>query len=645
MLSFQFASTDVGERSESFVPDSDSVSLSIPMVENSLAGNHSEEQVMRPSYNDGFTQQPSSSSVNESFEQNDENEVLDILMVIDDSGSMAQEQNNLSTKLNPLLSFIQDTDWRIHTTTTDPNKSCLISNDFISSSDSNATEKFADAVVRGTAGSYNEQGVRKLVSGLQGCAGRSPWLRPNSNVAVLIVSDEDNCSSNGGHCSGKAWDNIDYATDYLSSIRVVGSTAKVFGLFSIPGQSCPTAYNVGTQYNALVNATGGSAGTICSSDYSNTLEQISQDLSQDLEKSVTLSQTPLAGTLVMRVNGVVVPSSGYTLNGNVVMFDAAPAAGSTINAAYETQVGSGPESSVALSVAADPNTLEVYIDGALSTDWFYNLADNTVYLNSTPAAGQQVQVHYLGPKSLLNSSVTLPQGEVRNLSVSVDGSTVSASNYSVTLQGGKDVITFSSSAIPADGAVIAATYRHSYESVLEYAVDLSSIDDSTLNVFNASGAVPFSATDSSITIEEADFMPGSNLTITGNTYPGVSTQLSAAPIAGSVAASQGSGVCTESNGLEINGAGIDFSGCATSNPSATWTVSYLYVANHRLEYTLASELAAYQGRAKAWLVSVNGVASMDYTLNADDTFEFDSLPIESVIDVEIHVWPEVGGDS
>ena len=50
--------------------------------------------------------------------------MLDLLVVIDNSGSMTEEQANLSTKLQPLLSKIAKSNWQIAVVTTDPADGC-----------------------------------------------------------------------------------------------------------------------------------------------------------------------------------------------------------------------------------------------------------------------------------------------------------------------------------------------------------------------------------------------------------------------------------------------------------------------------------------------------------------------------------------
>jgi len=642
-LSYQFDATDFGERIDTFVPNSDEIELRIPMVENSTAGISSQMQVQRPSLNQGFVQNPDSSEVVDSYVQDDGEKVLDLLVVIDNSGSMREEQSNLSTKLSSLLTSISGTDWRMQFTTTDANDDCLVSPDFLSPSDSDLNQKFADAVRQGTRGSAHELGVQKAVRGLQGCAGYPQWRRPNSNVSVLLVSDEDNCSKDGIHCAGEDWDNAGYLTDYLSTIGVPGVTAKVHGLFHIPGQECSTAFNVGTQYNDLIDATNGTKGTICSDDYTSTLNAISQDLSDNLMKAFSLSQTPVPGTLVVSIDGQL-QTSGFTVNGNSVEFASAPPVGANISFTYDVSFTAGPITSVSLDTEADPSTISVFVDGVASpsSNWFLNDQASIVHFTSVPAAGQQVLVQYLGPKNLLMQEFELDHGNVRDLVVKVDQVQAAASTYSVDTSGVKDKIVFNSGSIPQDGATVDIDYRHSHEIVLSYSANLSNVDMSSLGVSNDSGSIPYSLTSSGIAIDSSDFMLGSDLVVTGVSLPGTTTQLSAEPLAGSVFAVQGANVCTEANGLSVSGAQIDFSGCTTADPMAAWGVSYEYVVEHRLAYSLQSELAEHTGKAKAWIVSVDGVATLAYDLAQDDSFSFSTLPLNATIDISVFVFPDAG---
>ena len=170
--------------------------------------------------------------------QSAQSKPLDILLIVDDSGSMLDEQDGLSDRLETLLDQVKHTDWQIAVITTEYNRKtkwryngtpsklgpaapCLVS--LIKKGDTNYTEKFKalfksekeTKVVNGktieietnedyigTSGNDHEQAVLKAVYGLSQnivCPEESDeyknWLRTDSALAIVIVSDEDNCSS------------------------------------------------------------------------------------------------------------------------------------------------------------------------------------------------------------------------------------------------------------------------------------------------------------------------------------------------------------------------------------------------------------------------------------------------------------------
>ena len=204
---------------------------------------------------------------------------------------MAEEQANLANKLAPLLADVRDADWQVGVVTTDPSESCL--RGLIRRGDPDAEAKFAAAVNAGTNGSPNERGILQAVRSVRGdCSGQT-WLRPDSAVAVLVVTDEDNCSYRGEECPDKPYATSKYLVDYLASIRHVGRSARVHGLIWHPSQSraqCPTGFvdGSGREHKGYVWAeaiaqTAGVWGSICDADYSRTLRRISRDMRAMLE--------------------------------------------------------------------------------------------------------------------------------------------------------------------------------------------------------------------------------------------------------------------------------------------------------------------------------------------------------------------------
>lgn len=278
----------------------------------------------------------------ENFEQGEWGQ-LDILVVIDNSGSMVEEQKNLATKLESLLSRVEKADWQISVITTDAADPCQRA--LIKKSDFNAKTKFANAVNAGIRGSGNERGILRAVEGLEGRCLRENWVRAESTIAVLIVSDEDNChidEKNGYGCVGAADLNGNYLTDYLATIRTPGKDAKVYGILWHPSMDssgtstdktqCSTALKTGDTYAKIIDETGGKWGSICDADYTSTLQAISQDVAQILKYEFSLSHQPDDGTLQILVDGK--NWDKFALEGLKIRFSEPPPFGSKVDVSY-----------------------------------------------------------------------------------------------------------------------------------------------------------------------------------------------------------------------------------------------------------------------------------------------------------------------
>jgi len=266
--------------------------------------------------------------VTETFLQAGQTGPADILIVIDNSDSMTEEQKNLSSKLGDLLAELKDSNWQIGVITT----SVLVKNDLdsckltlIQPSDSQYEEKFRKAVTPGVTGAALEEGIRQAVNGLR-CP-ETPWIRPNATVAVLIVSDEDNCS-NGLGCRLQPSNTEQYLIDYVERDmgRVVGSNAGFYGIFSPPATPCRTATNKANQYQKLVNYNANGKvnyGNICDVSYKDTLQRISKNISILLTNQFSLKQKPDAGSVSVKgkkSDGSALTSTDFKVIGSTLSF-------------------------------------------------------------------------------------------------------------------------------------------------------------------------------------------------------------------------------------------------------------------------------------------------------------------------------------
>jgi hypothetical protein len=417
------------------------------------------QQAERATLTDNFTQ-GSSGYIEDLFSQtSDIGGTLDIMVVVDNSGSMNEEQLNLANKLDPLLTYLQGADWRIAVNTTDPNQGCV--NALITSADSDPAQAFSDAVTAGINGSGNERGILQAVSGLQADCVNTGWIRESSSIAVLIISDEDNCSAAGAHCPNQPYNSEQYLIDYLSSIRNIRSEARVYGIISHPSAPCSTAYNTSHQYAAAIEQTGGAFGDICQSDYTNTLEQISGNMASILNGQFTLTQIPDSAEIEVFVNDIPAVT-GWALVGNVLEFSVPPPADSIIKVRY--QHNSTVSDRFSLSQVASGNQITVSVDGIATNDFAFESATNAIVFNSAPPDNALIIIQYQAAAGLNTSFFVGSEIIASTVRIEINGDLVDQSTY--TFDAATGSINFI--ATPQDGDSIIIEYHRITDPLLEY---------------------------------------------------------------------------------------------------------------------------------------------------------------------------------
>lgn len=346
---------------------------------------------------------------------------LDILLVVDDSGSMSEEQANLATKMDPLLSYVQGSDWRIHVVTTDAdvkiNGVPCSWKATISKGDADFQTKFRTAVVPGTSGSSDEKGIATARRALESPCGGGPWLRTNSALAILIVSDEDDYSSSTD-CPGIAsCGTPEYLTDYLATIRRINDNVRVYGLIedstSTPN-SCRTAPTSGAnRYFQAIYKTGGICGDVALTDYTAMLRKISEDAASLLPPNIQLGQVPANGQVTVTVNGVALPSTAYRLEDRSLFLLVPIQTGERLEVTYTYDDPFSRDFRLTNPAAAD--TVRVSSSGTpfAATDFTYD--PSTRKISIVPAFAiqprQVVEVAYRENKPLLTTFFSGPSAD------------------------------------------------------------------------------------------------------------------------------------------------------------------------------------------------------------------------------------------
>ena len=142
--------------------------------------------------------------------------MIDVLLVVDNSGSMREEQEKLASGLKGLLDGLRSaglTDYHIGVVTTDvddPKESGRLQGtpSFVTGKmkPADALTALTSAVKVGTGGTSYERpldAMRKALSSPLSTAHNKGFLRARAALAVLFLGDEDDCSHNGSIPEGE----------------------------------------------------------------------------------------------------------------------------------------------------------------------------------------------------------------------------------------------------------------------------------------------------------------------------------------------------------------------------------------------------------------------------------------------------------
>ncbi len=238
---------------------------------------------------------------------------VDILFVIDNSGSMQPHQTNLSNNVNRFIqSFVKKNglDFHIGVVTTDMDNSgfghsgpccgVLTGNpQFVQPSTPNFAQALARNMVVGTDGSAQEQSFGPVIAALTEpnlSVGNVGFYRSKAHLAIIFVTDAEDQTPVP----------IDSFLNFLVALK--GDTAKV----SVYGAIVPSAetncdrdepFSTPKRIEALlskVSNAGNNILSLCSPDYGNRLASLGDDLLRRVGSLIYLNRRPVSGTI--RVN-------------------------------------------------------------------------------------------------------------------------------------------------------------------------------------------------------------------------------------------------------------------------------------------------------------------------------------------------------
>jgi hypothetical protein len=294
---------------------------------------------------------------------------VDVLFVVDNSGSMAPQQANLVNNFNAFISsFVtKGYDFHIGVIPSDTYKAIFSwgapyarlkdgqgtshSGVFvIDQLTPNIEPTFMTNATLGIGGSGDERAFQSFKVALDSSL-NNDFRRPNAFLAIIILSDEDDFSHDANsdineNYSYSGLHTINYYKTYLDTLTGSTSSLRRYSVNSIHilDSTClaasHVAANIGVRYSALVDATGGVKGDICSPSFSTELDKIQQGI-LTLASQFHLPRIPKVETIQVFVDGNQIPEgpSGWTYdaaaNSIVFAYSALPPQGASIIINYD----------------------------------------------------------------------------------------------------------------------------------------------------------------------------------------------------------------------------------------------------------------------------------------------------------------------
>ncbi len=308
-----------------------------------------DNQISRNTYTDVFLQEPASE--------------VDILWVIDNSNSMAEEQERVAQGFESFIENVENTniDFHLGVVTTDmdldnPQRGVLVGDTPVLTADDNYVEQFKRMVRVGTDGSDKEKGLSAALEALTEPMVSGPnsgFLRADAILSIVYVSDENDCSDNGA--LGEADSSACYdqqqklipVLDFITGFRgVKGAGGPRVLASAIVGpnvnQGCQDSWP-GHRYTALAEGLGGQVGNICDSDYDELMYDLGLAVSGSLD-TFQLTYAAIPDSIVLWIDDQdVTQSSSWSYDEEYwfIRFDdgSVPERGTTLSIEYEIAGG------------------------------------------------------------------------------------------------------------------------------------------------------------------------------------------------------------------------------------------------------------------------------------------------------------------
>jgi hypothetical protein len=354
---------------------------------------------------------------------------------------------------------------------------------------------------------------------------------------------------------------------------------------------------------------------------------ISENVASVLKTEYLLDYDSDPNSLEVRINGAI--STDYVLEGRKIRFINAPPLSATITVSY-TVGATVVKSDFSLSETPADGTLEVLVNGnvAAANSYSLNKASKTITFNQTPADSASITFNYKREGPMLNSFTLAGNKNINESSVvtKVNGASVAFSLNKATR-------TVTLNQTPPDGANIAISFTG--DPILSYPIALvgSKQENLKARVRSTGSEINITLVNGSIQVRPEDFKNGETVDITYLNPDSAVKKivLPYAPITESIELLGIENDCKIGNGLRVVNQKELVIDCDLSNEPKL-SVRF----NHSLKENRSFTLGTVENPDKGeWLVKVDGQPTKAYTRSGRTITLSGSQDLSNSSDVKI----------
>lgn len=264
---------------------------------------------------------------------------LDVLFVVDSTGSMQQEQQAFADAADAFVSSLDEIGlaWQIGVTTMDPADLGHLRGEpwIITPAADDPVAALADAVYVGTDGAPTEAGLYAATAAIDsGTTANLGFRRPEAPLHIVFVSDGDDSSDEQLGVDPVAAAHLIFDAEAMRTGHAVRASAVV----GTDEGGCSGPYGsalYGSRYLDIVAATDGIAVDICTADFAEVADAV-RAYGIEWPSSFTLQADPVEDSVIVEVDGVR-QTVGWSIQHDIpaLVFDTAPAADAEIRVHYD----------------------------------------------------------------------------------------------------------------------------------------------------------------------------------------------------------------------------------------------------------------------------------------------------------------------